>query len=71
MGILYKIIDHTYFRFKRSLRKCAACSQKHNHKGKVNFGILFKQHHHKKSYYHESCLKDHLRNLKNYNAKVV
>jgi hypothetical protein len=52
--MLQKLLDLTYWRFKRWNRRCFACTKKQTYEdGKVNFGIAFQ---HPKRYYHERCL---------------
>lgn len=52
-NIWQKLIDMTYWRFKRWRRRCAECGKGRDDKlGKVNFSFSFE---HPKRYWHYSC----------------
>lgn len=53
MGFWQKIIDMTYWRYKRSQRVCGHCGERRSKlKGKVNYGFVFEQ---PKKLYHSGC----------------
>lgn len=53
MNMWQKLVDMTYWRFRRWRRVCGYCGNRSNIYGKVNFGIAFEK---PKNYYHEACL---------------
>lgn len=53
MNLLQKLLDLTYWRYKRSRRVCAGCGERSNqNKGKVNYGFAFEK---PKRLYHMAC----------------